>query len=102
MNEGIQGAVYVDGAIVAPSEARISVYDHSVLYGDGIFETFRVADGQVFRMDAHFDRLTRSARGLHLDLPMPVADMGSALRQTVAASGLRDCYVKLVVTRGAG
>lgn len=102
MSEPRSGVVYIRGEIVAADEARISVFDHSVLYGDGIFETFRIVDGQIFRMTDHLQRLVRSAAGLQLALPMPVDDIAAALRQTIVRSGLANCFTKLLVTRGSG
>lgn len=102
MAESRQGVVYLDGKTVPADEARISVYDHAVLYGDGIFETFRIVERNVFRLDDHLDRLARSAAGLRLTLPMAGSGIRDALMQTVRESGMSDCFAKLLVTRGAG
>lgn len=102
MSDTPSGCVFIRGEIVPSELARISVLDHSVLYGDGVFETFRVVDGHIFRMPDHLRRLVRSSRAISLNLPMPLEDISRALIRTVAASGLANCFVKLVVTRGAG
>lgn len=94
--------ILLDGALVPTQDAKVSVFDHAFLYGDGIFETFRVADGLVFRMEPHLDRLERSAAAIALALPLPRAELRQAILETVAANGLRDCYVKSIVSRGAG
>jgi branched-chain amino acid aminotransferase len=94
--------IHLDGELVPTREAKVSVFDHSFLYGDGIFETYRVADGLVFRMDPHLHRLARSARAIALDLPGGIDGIRQAIIDTVAANGLADCYVKSIITRGAG
>ena len=94
--------VYIGGKLFDKADAKISVYDHGLLYGDGVFEGIRVYSGRVFRLDAHVDRLYDSARAIHLRIPMTKAEMAKAVVDTVAANGLDDGYVRLVVTRGAG
>lgn len=94
--------VYVDGALCAAADARISVFDHGLLYGDGIFEGIRAYHGRVFKLDRHLDRLCASARAIDLTLPMTAADLARAVLDTCAANALVDGYVRLVVTRGAG
>lgn len=94
--------IYLDGELVPTRDAKVSVFDHAFLYGDGIFETFRVADGLVFQMEPHLDRLERSAAAIVLELPLPRAEVRAAILATIAANGLPDCYVKSIVTRGAG
>jgi branched-chain amino acid aminotransferase len=94
--------IHLDGKLLPTREATVSVFDHSFLYGDGIFETYRVADGLVFRMEPHLDRLERSARAIALDLPGSRDDIRRIILETVAANGLADCYVKSIITRGAG
>lgn len=94
--------IWLDGALVPVAEAKISVYDHGVLYGDGVFEGMRVYDGRVFKLDAHIERLFNSAKAICLTIPMSRADIAAATNETVRANGLNDGYVRLVVTRGVG
>ncbi len=94
--------VYIDGEIVNGDEAKISVFDHGLLYGDGVFEGIRVYNGCVFRWKEHCDRLYESAKYLLLDIPLTPDEMTRALTDTIRAAGLRDAYVRLVVTRGMG
>ncbi|QQL44897.1 branched-chain-amino-acid transaminase [Sulfuriroseicoccus oceanibius] len=94
--------VYIDGQLVDKSEAKISVFDHGLLYGDGIFEGIRIYNGRIFELDAHIKRLEDSARAICLELPMSLEEISQATVDTVAANGLRDGYIRLVVTRGAG
>jgi len=94
--------IYLDGELLPTWDAKVSVFDHAFLYGDGVFETFRVADGLVFRMEPHLDRLERSAAAIALELPLSRPEMREAILETVAANGLPDWYVKSIVTRGAG
>lgn len=94
--------VYVAGQLVDKSEAKVSVYDHGLLYGDGVFEGIRVYVGKVFLLEEHVDRLYESARAIRLEIPMSPAAMAQAVRETVAANKLTGGYVRLVVTRGAG
>ncbi|MEM6331535.1 MAG: branched-chain-amino-acid transaminase, partial [Planctomycetota bacterium] len=94
--------VYVNGQLVPADQARVSVFDHGLLYGDGIFEGLRIYSGRVFRLEQHVRRLYESAKAIWLDLPMSQDEMIAAVNQTVAANDLQDGYVRLVVTRGAG
>jgi len=94
--------IYLDGELVPPEEARVSVYDHGLLYGDGVFEGIRAYNGRLFRLDQHLHRLYDSAHVIHLQIPMSVEQMEEAVIATVRANELRDCYVRLVVTRGVG
>jgi len=94
--------VYLDGELVPVEQARVSVFDHGLLYGDGVFEGIRAYNGRVFRLTQHLERLYASARGVHLDIPLDMSEMESAVVRTVAANGLRDAYIRLVVTRGVG
>ncbi len=94
--------VYLNGALVPKDDARISVYDHGLLYGDGVFEGIRVYGARVFLLDEHITRLYESALAIRLKIPLSPAEMAEAVRKTVAANGLSDGYVRLVVTRGAG
>jgi branched-chain amino acid aminotransferase len=94
--------VYVNGKLVDKSQATVSVYDHGLLYGDGVFEGIRVYSGKVFRLREHVERLYESARSIWLEIPMSPADLFEAVVQTVEANNKRDGYIRLIVTRGAG
>ncbi len=95
-------AVYVNGRITSKAEAMISVYDHGYLYGDGVFEGIRVYGGRVFKLEEHLDRLYSSARQIMLSIPLDRVAMREAILQTVRATGLRDAYIRPVVSRGPG
>ncbi len=94
--------IYLDGAIVDESDAKVSVFDHGLLYGDGIFEGIRFYNGRVFELDAHVRRLYESARCILLEIPLTPDEMVAALLETIRANGLSDGYVRLLVTRGVG
>lgn len=94
--------IWLDGKLVDENEAKISVFDHGVLYGDGIFEGIRFYKGRVFRLDEHIGRLFDSAKAILLDMPWTAEEIAKATCETVAANGLTDGYVRLVITRGAG
>jgi branched-chain amino acid aminotransferase len=83
-------------------DAKISVYDHGLLYGDGVFEGIRVYGGRVFRLDEHLQRLWNSAKAIWLQIPISREEMAQAVRETVQVNQIQDGYVRLVVTRGAG
>ena len=94
--------VYVDGHFVLAEEARISVFDHGFLYGDGVFEGIRVYDGNIFRLQQHIQRLYNSAQCILLTIPLSPEDMQAAIVETVSRRGLPNQYVRVVVSRGAG
>jgi branched-chain amino acid aminotransferase len=95
--------VYVNGELVPRDEAKVSVFDHGLLYGDGVFEGIRAYSGRVFRLRQHLERLYASAEGIHLAIPMTIEEMGDALLRTLRANDLvEDAYIRLVVTRGVG
>ena len=94
--------VFMNDRLVPEDEARVSVFDHGLLYGDGVFEGMRSYAGRVFRMEAHLDRLWDSARSIALEIPMTTEAVAKAVNDTLAANKLPDGYVRLVVTRGAG
>ena len=94
--------VYINGQLFPKEEARVSVFDHGLLYGDGVFEGIRVYNSRVFLLKEHVDRLYESARAIRLEIPMAKSDMAAAVDSTVQANGLKDGYVRLVITRGAG
>lgn len=94
--------VYINGKFFAPEEAAISVFDHGLLYGDGVFEGLRVYEGKLFKLSQHLRRLYDSAKAIWLQIPITQTEMADAVYQTVQQSGLTDGYVRLIVTRGAG
>lgn len=94
--------VFIDGKFVRGEDARISVFDHVILYGDGIYEGIRVYDGHIFKLDEHVERLFDSAKGLGLDIPLTKEEMKEAIQRTVAINGLSDAHIRPIVTRGAG
>lgn len=94
--------IYLDGQMLPEAEARVSVFDHGLLYGDGVFEGIRFYNGRVFRLEQHIRRLYDSAKSILLAIPMTPEEMIRATCETVKANGLRDGYIRLVVTRGAG
>jgi branched-chain amino acid aminotransferase len=97
-----QQVVYIDGQFVPEAEAKISVFDHGVLYGDGVFEGIRLYDGNIFRCREHLDRLYDSAQAIAMKIPVSKADFEQILAETCRRNGLRDCYIRAVVTRGPG
>src|SRR5512138_2457867 len=94
--------IYLDGVLVPKDEAKVSVFDHGFLYGDGVFEGIRVYDGNVFRLKEHIERLYESAKTIALEIPLTQAQMIQATLDTVAANGRKDAYIRLVVSRGYG
>ncbi len=94
--------VWLNGELVDKADAVVSVWDHGLLYGDGVFEGIRAYNGAVFEHDAHLDRLLASAQLIRLEIPYSKAQLADAVTATIAANGLTDCYIRLVVTRGPG
>ena len=94
--------VYLDGKFVEAADAKVSVFDHGLLYGDGIFEGIRLYQGNVFRLEDHLERLWFSAKALMLTIPLTRAEMAAAVCEACRQNGLRDGYIRLVVTRGPG
>lgn len=94
--------IYLDGEMVPESEAKVSVFDHGLLYGDGVFEGIRFYNGRVFRLEQHIRRLFDSAKSILLNLSMSQEEMIRATCETVKANNLRDGYIRLVITRGVG
>jgi branched-chain amino acid aminotransferase len=94
--------VNINGTLYDKADAKISVYDHGLLYGDGVFEGIRSYGGKVFRLREHLVRLWNSAKAICLTIPMTIEAMERAVYDTLAANGLKDGYIRLVVTRGAG
>src|ERR1700740_1384564 len=97
-----KSVIYIDGNFYSEDDAKISVFDHGLLYGDGIFEGIRFYNGRVSRLEEHLDRLWDSARSICLQVPISQRAMTEALLETIRQNGLRDGYIRLVVTRGVG
>jgi len=94
--------VYINGTLYDKDDAKVSVYDHGLLYGDGVFEGMRSYGGKVFRLKQHLERLWNSARAIRLEIPMTLESLADAVNQTLATNEIEDGYVRLIVTRGAG
>src|SRR5688572_19797195 len=94
--------VNLNGKLVPKEQAVVSVFDHGLLYGDGVFEGIRAYNGRVFRLEEHLARLHRSARALVLDIGLTTKQLTAAVLETLRANRLRDAYIRLVVTRGTG
>jgi branched-chain amino acid aminotransferase len=94
--------IYLDGKFVDSSEAKVSVFDHGLLYGDGVFEGIRLYGGNIFRLEEHLERLEYSAKALMLDMPLSRAELREVTCETCRQNGLTDAYIRLVITRGVG
>lgn len=94
--------IYIDGAYFPEEDAKVSVFDHGLLYGDGVFEGIRFYNGRVFRLEEHLKRLWGSARAIALEIPLSVEELSAATLETIRQNGLRDGYIRLLVTRGKG
>jgi branched-chain amino acid aminotransferase len=94
--------IFLDGKFVPEEDAKVSVFDHGLLYGDGIFEGIRFYNGGVFRLEQHLERLWDSARSICLEIPMSHSEMTEAVLETIRKNDLRDGYIRLIVTRGVG
>ncbi|UHA74342.1 branched-chain-amino-acid transaminase [Paenibacillus sp. 481] len=94
--------IYLDGEFVTKEKAVVSVFDHGFLYGDGIFEGIRIYSGNIFKCQEHLERLYDSAKSIMLDIPLTIEEMETALVETIRKNGLRDGYIRLIVSRGAG
>lgn len=94
--------IYINGQILPQEDAKISVFDHGLLYGDGVFEGIRAYNGKIFTLDEHLDRLYDSAAVIALKIPITKAEMASAIKKTMEANNQTDSYIRLVVTRGIG
>lgn len=94
--------IWMDGALVDKADAKVSVFDHGLLYGDGVFEGIRFYNGRVFRLDEHIKRLYESAKAILLEIVQTPEEMIEATLETIRANGLTDGYIRLVVTRGVG
>lgn len=96
------GKVWIDGKLVDQSEAKVSVYDHGLLYGDGCFEGIRCYGGRVFKLRSHMKRMYSSAERIRLKPAYPMEKVEQAIRDTIAANGMKDAYIRLIFTRGVG
>lgn len=94
--------IYINGDYFSREDATVSVYDHGLLYGDGVFEGLRIYSGKVFRLHEHLVRLYESANSIALQIPITLEQLTADVNETVARNGLEDGYIRLVVTRGAG
>jgi branched-chain amino acid aminotransferase len=94
--------IYIDGVFYEQSEAKISVFDHGLLYGDGVFEGIRFYHDRVFRLDEHINRLWDSAKAIALEMPISRSELVAATLETIRQNDLHDGYIRLLVTRGAG
>jgi branched-chain amino acid aminotransferase len=94
--------IYLNGAYVPKEEARVSVFDHGLLYGDGVFEGIRAYNGRIFRLEEHLDRMYDSAKTIDLAVPIPKEEMAEAIKETIRRNNLKNCYIRPIVTRGVG
>jgi branched-chain amino acid aminotransferase len=94
--------IYLDGKFVPKSEAKVSVYDHGFLYGDGVFEGIRAYNGRVFKLIEHVDRLYDSAKAIAMDIPLTKEEMSEAILETLRKNNLKDAYIRPIVSRGVG
>ena len=95
-------SIWMNGTLVDPNDAKVSVFDHGLLYGDGCFEGIRVYGGHVFKLQAHVERMQASARRIHLEPPYSDSELAAAIEETVQANRIEDGYVRVVYTRGKG
>ena len=94
--------IWLNGNLAAPDQAAVSVFDHGLLYGDGVFEGIRVYNHRIFKLGTHLKRLYESARSIRLTIPVSIEDLTAATHATVKANGIQNGYIRLCVTRGAG
>ncbi|HEW79041.1 MAG TPA: branched-chain-amino-acid transaminase [Phycisphaerales bacterium] len=94
--------IWIDGELVDETDAKISVFDHGLLYGDGVFEGIRVYNGRIFELKAHIRRLYESAKAIRLDIPMGREELIKAVEKTADANAVSDGYIRLIITRGVG
>ena len=94
--------IWLNGKLVDETDAKVSVFDHGLLYGDGVFEGIRIYSGKIFELEAHIARLYESAKVIRLDIPVSKKELVKAIEETIAANGVIDGYIRLVVTRGVG
>jgi branched-chain amino acid aminotransferase len=94
--------IYLDGKFVDEADAKISVFDHGLLYGDGVFEGIRLYNGNIFRLEEHLERLEYSAKAILLKIPLARKELAAAVAETCRQNDLKDAYIRLVMTRGPG
>ena len=94
--------IYIDGEFLSKAEAKVSVFDHGLLYGDGVFEGIRSYNGRVFKLDEHLERLYDSAKSIMLQIPIPIETMKEKVLETLRLNHLTEAYIRLIVTRGVG
>lgn len=94
--------VWIDGEFVPADQAKISVWDHGLLYGDGVFEGIRIYNNKIFKCDAHVQRFCESAKSIHLKLPLTAEQVIAAMREAMSVNNITDGYIRLVATRGVG
>lgn len=94
--------IYLDGKFVDEADAKVSVFDHGLLYGDGVFEGIRLYNGNIFRLEEHLERLEYSAKAIMLQMPLTRKELSDATCETCRQNGLKDGYIRLVITRGVG
>jgi branched-chain amino acid aminotransferase len=94
--------IYIDGCFYSKDDAKISVFDHGLLYGDGVFEGIRTYGGRVFELDPHIDRLYASAQAIALEIPLSRSELIEGMMETIRRNAVMDGYIRLVVTRGIG
>ncbi len=97
-----QSIIYIDGEFMPERDAKISVFDHVVLYGDGVYDTCCAWNGKVFKLDEHLDRLFESAHAVKIEPPLSKSELKEAVLETVRQNELQDAYVKIILTRGVG
>ncbi len=94
--------IWIDGKWYEKDQAKVSVFDHGLLYGDGVFEGIRAYGGRIFRLKQHLDRLYASAKAIWIDVPMPQDEMAALCEESIRINDLKDAYIRLLVTRGVG
>jgi branched-chain amino acid aminotransferase len=94
--------VWIDGKFYEKADAKVSVYDHGLLYGDGVFEGIRIYNGRIFEAQAHLVRLFDSAKAIRLTVPYSAEQLKAAVEETAKLNNFTDCYVRLIITRGVG
>src|SRR5262245_66387534 len=94
--------IWINGKLFDKADAKVSVYDHGLLYGDGIFEGIRCYGGKVFKLREHLDRLYEGARAIKLEIPITKEQFAEAIHQTIEAKGMKDCDLRPIGTRGVG
>jgi len=94
--------IYINGEYFSKEDAKISVFDHGLLYGDGVFEGIRIYNGRIFKLEEHLNRLQESAQYIMLKLPLSLEEITKAVVETVRKNKLKDGYIRLILTRGSG